>query len=674
MASCGGDRLGHGYEGILREDMYSVEVFDPMHPGEYVTLPKPCIKGADATIRFSDYYAMNFAQNMKEILEYQLQSGMLEIGKTSALVPHPTLFRVEALEKKHMHIDHCDGNIYDLRLTLIARIAIGSSDEESNGIDVVTQWFACKTKVIIGFDEYGLHQPSFTVYKKDSRPPSGGLDDYFLPYIGKLSLERIVVAMLQKYWPEALTVPGIMDGRTLAHKMGLEVCEAYLSEDRTIMGMYVHWEQEVEIYDPETRTIRKEAISALTILVDPRCAPGGDPRLLSANIIHECVHAFLHVDFIRLQSAYQSYIRPLGCPMVFYERAEGFVNAPVRRMEWQARTLTPRLEMPAPAVCAVIEEEMLHGSVKVLDSVASIERLIQLLAFRFHVSRAKAKQRMVELGYTEAKGVYEWVDGHYVPSYRSATPLQKANGTYSIGVKELATLLSQDEAARELLQEGACIYVERHLCLNDPKYVQHRSYGLRLTEYARNNIHECCLQFEVVRKRAPVRFYEPGTPFLEMLAVGQQYHFDSSSVQMVKEHRALLQRTKQQRAYIKTLPEGFGAVLCRLMHDRDIKLPEMAEACKVSVGTIKNYRADITEGLTARTVLAMSLYMKLEPPISQYLFEQSGQLFPRSDEGDFLELIRTMMYTSTVEACNEYLITAGMKPLTKNKRTKKTAQ
>ena len=48
------------------------------------------------------------------------------------------------------------------------------------------------------------------------------------------------------------------------------------------------------------------------------------------------------------------------------------------------------------------------------------------------------------------------------------------------------------------LQSKDYLYVDGHVCLNNDKYLVRKDGITKLSEYALNNIDECCLKFEYI--------------------------------------------------------------------------------------------------------------------------------------------------------------------------------
>ncbi|NQK68601.1 hypothetical protein HO483_10265 [Streptococcus suis] len=135
-----------------------------------------------------------------------------------------------------------------------------------------------------------------------------------------------------------------------------------------------------------------------------------------------------------------------------------------------------------------------------LGYLSILDHVISELADFFQVSRQSAKIRLVELGFREAKGVLEYIDGAYLPLFAFGDTELKNNQTFSISLAELERLIEEVESFAKVLSSGLYVYIESHLVTNLPKFVTKDEWGnLVLTEEARYHLDECALLFEYHR-------------------------------------------------------------------------------------------------------------------------------------------------------------------------------
>lgn len=82
---------------------------------------------------------------------------------------------------------------------------------------------------------------------------------------------------------------------------------------------------------------------------------------------------------------------------------------------------------------------------------------------------------MVELGYEEAIGALNYIDNNYVPAHIWKRGAISSNQTYSIGLIDATIQMLVNPVLQQ--NSSAYIYVESHICLNLPEYVERDIFG-----------------------------------------------------------------------------------------------------------------------------------------------------------------------------------------------------
>ena len=144
----------------------------------------------------------------------------------------------------------------------------------------------------------------------------------------------------------------------------------------------------------------------------------------------------------------------------------------------------------------------------------------------YGVAKRQMRKRLIELGYEDAVGTYDWVDGGYVPAYCFAPGSIGKNQTYTISAADAAHIFGSSEVFRACLSRGEYLYVEGHFCVNAGKYIAEGSKGVELSRYARSHMDDCCLRFNLVYHRR-AHPYEKGVLHQEFHAVGRVFVFDT---------------------------------------------------------------------------------------------------------------------------------------------------
>jgi len=236
-----------------------------------------------------------------------------------------------------------------------------------------------------------------------------------------------------------------------------------------------------------------------TIFVDPNIYFMRNLGCWNNTVIHECFHWYKDKKHHELKALYDKSAGRTTCHV--YE-AYKYHNewTPNDWMEWHANGITPRILMPKAATITKIEE-LIKKYKTVMDMahwLDIMERVLFDLADFFEVSRISAKLRMIELGYKDVEGVATYVDDHYISNYAFAENSKKRNQTFSISLKDSFYEYFSNPEFRRFIDSGRFTYIDGHYVINDPKYVQHSELiGLDLTHYAKLNINECCIRFNL---------------------------------------------------------------------------------------------------------------------------------------------------------------------------------
>ena len=98
---------------------------------------------------------------------------------------------------------------------------------------------------------------------------------------------------------------------------------------------------------------------------------------------------------------------------------------------------------------------------------------------------------------------------------------------YNITSDEYIYEYAVNKIFKETIDGGNFIFADNRLVINDPKYVSVSDKGdFRLTEYAENNQHECCLVFDVVLTERPAEKKD----FIERIHSHTRYILNLSNV------------------------------------------------------------------------------------------------------------------------------------------------
>ena len=121
--------------------------------------------------------------------------------------------------------------------------------------------------------------------------------------------------------------------------------------------------------------------------------------------------------------------------------------------------------------------------------------MIESAAAFFGVSISACRKRFIELGYSEMRGIFVFIDGHYVPPFRYAPASLQKNQTYIITTEQAKALMEKNPKLSRMVTKGRVRFVENHFVINHPDFV---NKDCTLTDEARNHLEKCALKVDLV--------------------------------------------------------------------------------------------------------------------------------------------------------------------------------
>jgi len=338
---------------------------------------------------------------------------------------------------------------------------------------------SCTALVEDGLKSFQIH--TVTPYKRGrislfERPFS----DDLVPFLWKKELDDTTEAILALYYPEVLQSPTPVNPYTLAQTLGLRLEFREITPDTSIFGR-IYFEGDTE-----------RGISEGTIVIDGNLEKIRPSGTVNNTIIHECLHWILHRYSVELEKGSADSVTQISTTEEADEKDW---------MEWQVHSLAPKLMMPKVMTQQFIKAKYaeLKENKPVNSMIDIIEDLIKATANYFGVTIIAAQKRLAEFGIEEARGAFNYVDGRYVPAHSWQKGFLGVDQTFSIGLKDLSKLLLEHQSVKNRLTEGGLIYIDSHICLNEPKYVVLSEDNIpKMTYYARTHMDECCLVFEKI--------------------------------------------------------------------------------------------------------------------------------------------------------------------------------
>ena len=487
-------------------------------------------------------------------------------------------------------------------------------------------------------------------------------NEYLLPILRAKDYERVAHDMLDRYFPENRKAIGgdtsAVEAEELAHRMGQRIEDVRFA-DKTIMGQIYYDYGEIDLIDDEGAVYRKRIRPGTILISKDNCSSAA---VRNSTIVHECCHMYLDRWFFLLQimagRPYQAYSSRRK------EHRQGIHRGTaIEWMEKQCEKLPAFLMMERDdTVCFVYRTMAEHGGIR---SPESMRNMIELLSKRNGVSFSMAKCRMIELGYYEAEGIREYVNGQIIPDHGCAgTWPEKV--TFTISAQDAAKLACADSAFESALRSGRYRYVEGHFCINDERYCYIDEFKrIRLTYYARNHIDECCLAFKVNGCRMKGEFRQSAV-FRKKGETGQYpsgytLAAEPGTEGYEKENSRLVSDSLLWMDIYKELDDEFGESIKTIMSRKNLTQETLAAMLGVSPKALYNYLN--SDKVSLPHIIGICVALSLPYFISTELIGNAGYSLCKN-KIDFL--YRQFLIQSeqiSVERCEDILKEQGYPPL-----------
>ena len=619
---------------------------------------------------FTEYISATRYNEMFNAVKRYVYANRTSLELYSNVVDNISYAELSEIYVKLVTVDERPGDVLAFDIILEGEIEVRGAGRRDWESDLCSKWFVltCIGTLTAGLTDFRIIKAEPYNQKNYRENP---LADALVPYLHADKLDDVATAFLQKYYPEALKTPMPIDTKLLAQRMGLQIVTQQLTEDFSVFGQIFFADADSEVYDYKNRKMTTRHFEAGTIVVDPQTFLLRNLGSVNNTIVHECVHWDRHRKAFELERLYNASATQIKCIVVGGVKSESNRTAN-DWMEWQANVLAPRIQMPIGSFKTKANEyirkyRQLRNTNELVDVM---EPVIDELASFFCVSRCAAKIRMVDAGYEEAVGAFTYIDGRYVKPHAFKKGSISRNQTYSISLDDamIETLINQTLRPHSL--NGDLIYVDSHVCVNNPKYVKRSDDGgYEMTEYGRLHVDECCLAFDLKVKHAnkySEQFYKECVLYRD---VNSGLHFEAkfspeNSKSAVDKANAISELNKEITELLATLPKVFSTSLVKIMEWAEISVEELAESSKLSSKTIQRLRTQADYNVNMKTVVAICIGMHLHPLLSNHLIESAGLSFRYVvPEHATYQFFVTGYYGHSVDECNEILQAQGFKNL-----------
>lgn len=453
----------------------------------------------------------------------------------------------------------------------------------------------------------------------------------FLPYISNENIDLFATEFLKTLCPEALINPMPLPVETITKKLGLNVISRNMREG--IFGT-IYFNDDLE-----------NGVKAGTIFFDNNYDFFGISVGSSNTIIHECVHWFFHRPYFELMKILNPQVNKIECgTLTSISKTQGlYLDKDYTWMEWQANALAPRILMPKDTTLTKYDDFFHFNLLKYKGNLIRVydETIIDIAEF-FRVSKTSAKIRLIQLGKNDLIGFHNFVDGMKTVDYVTTKNHLVANETFSVNFIDAVRISYTNEKLRAALEEKRIIFIAPFFVFNDEKYIIQTDSGKYvLTDYARENMDECCLVFKV-KKRSKYDFEDSFYSLSFMSRSDGSDYFDNEIEENSLINGDILSRRISPTAIIidgveieefilKHRTDNFHDYFLALLEWTEMKDFSDAELARLTLldnKTISNYRSGRTSPIKLQQVLALCAGLSLEPEIAFDLISKTGLSIP----------------------------------------------
>lgn len=588
-----------------------------------------------------------------------------------------TLLSASYLELEDVHVmgvsfKSPSNNLLEFNVTVEADVILKGLGKRDYEADRQAPWF---TLSCTGYLSDGLHMVTIREVNESHRnrfDKETSLSKYLIPYLYAEDIEKEAEKFLEKYCEKALHEPMPLPIDEILGDMGLVRYKAPLPEN--VFGQTYFSEATTKIY--ENGEIVDKNIEPGTILLNPNIFFLRNVGSENNTVIHECVHWDRHDKFFEMQKLLNDNLSSITCKVVDNQpqKSNGLENA-LQWVEWQANVLAPRILMPASTTKQKLNEILKRLRYRLVEELDSeiMELAIKELADFFQVSILAAKIRAIELGFTQAQGVLNYLNGQYLPSFSFRNSALQKDETFIIDIRSACLERIINEELKQALSQGDFIFVNNMFCINDEKYIVVNEGRCTLTPYASQHVDECCLKFKrKIIKSSPLGndFYTEcilcrdvdASTFCEHKYIDEEDNQDV--VKRAAELKKLQDEGKRIMTILRELPNSFAGTL-----DAHMKRLKKADGSKMTnlelslrTGLSDRYIQDLRKeekNVSFNTVCAICIGLHLHPKFTKDLMRKSGNNFPMNEEGFFCEYLLDHHYMESLDLCNQRLLEMG---------------
>ncbi|HEO4390851.1 TPA: ImmA/IrrE family metallo-endopeptidase [Streptococcus agalactiae] len=588
------------------------------------------------------------------------------------MVPEPNGFiefdNFELYKINYEIINNCELN---LEIIVIANVIVRQYIKGEMEIDTKTKFVSVYAEVELdsGIKNFRIYN---TEFKSDQYKKSRNLklSKDWVPYIRKKDFDAIAEKFLRKYYPQALTQPTPVPVETIVSEMGLSIHQEKLTIDNSVFGKMVFKDTDVEVIEDEQ--LVSEHFNKGSILVDKDVVFKRNVGSYNNTVIHECVHWELHKVFHEVKMVLDKDHSQVSS-WTEENLADSSMWTSLDWMEWQANGIAPRILMPKVQTRIKIRElfqtlTLVHPDISRSELV---QEVVDNLATFFEVSRQAAKIRMIDLGFKEANGVYNYLDDRYMHNFAFELEAFDKGSSYTITSNDLCFEYCFNESFRQIIDRNKFIYVDNHLCLKDKKFIYMTKDGPIMTDYAYEHMDECCLIFKVKSKNFTSISNETYYDYVLNRGVTKESEIKADFVDILQNPSLMdqlppldmMKLGKKISELLKELPFEFSGTLRSHRKRKNCTQPFLAKLVGITERTLRDYETLEDNLPRLELTLSFCFALKLRPELSDDMIKKAGHQLTISPPHQVYKMLLSTSYYKPLGEINSILQAAEMKTL-----------
>lgn len=409
-----------------------------------------------------------------------------------------------------------------------------------------------------------------------------------------------------------------------------------------------------------------------SILVDKDVVYKRNVGSFNNTVIHECVHWELHKVFHEVRMILDNKYS-VASSWTEDNLADSSMWSPLDWMEWHANGIAPRILMPKVQTKIKIRE--LFQTLTLVNPDISrselVREVVDELAEFFNVSKQAAKIRMIDLGFKEANGVYNYLDDRYMHNFAFELEAFDNGSSYTITSNDLCFEYCFNESFRQIIDGNKFLYIDNHLCLKDKKYISMTKDGPVMTDYAYEHMDECCLLFKVKSKKYTTISDEDYYDYVLNRGVTRESEIKADFVEILQNPSLMdqlpplemVRLSKNISDLLKELPFEFSGTLRSHRKRKKCSQLLLANIVGITEKTLRGYETKEDNLPKLELALAFCFALKLMPPISEDMLEKAGHKLTKIHQHQVYKLLLSTSYYKPLAEINTILQAAQMKTL-----------